>query len=331
MSSNSQSTTTALSFPSPTHHSDLQGSHAPATAADAVLFYSEVNRTQGVSTNGSSSYAYAMYSETSDTTCVVTVSDDSQAQSTSSMAVTPNTGQSTTSPHMPVQEKYAQLAFKEPVTLLPSLGQPVQYSVVHPSTKGPPPPVPPPHSSSQPPRAPEGDKHPLDQSITIDMAIQQLQQLTTYWWAVGEAARIRRATLKEIETHYKGNDTESFAEVMNQIFIPDHTTWTQLAGVCEKAGFADLATALLNSYTTGKLPIQIDEDSNTVQQPPTWPAPPIPPRQGIEDEEDQDLPHTALPSASLTDPVPPTFPPSDSAPPPRPPKVTKPPPRPPKH
>jgi hypothetical protein len=61
----------------------------------------------------------------------------------------------------PVQEKYAQLAFKEPVTLLPSLGQPVQYSVVHPSTKGPPPPVPPPHSSSQPPRAPEGDKHPL--------------------------------------------------------------------------------------------------------------------------------------------------------------------------
>ena len=64
----------------------------------------------------------------------------------------------------PVQEKYAQLAFNEPVTLLPSLGlndQPVQYSVVHPSTKGPPPHVPSPHSSSQPPRAPEGDKHPL--------------------------------------------------------------------------------------------------------------------------------------------------------------------------
>ena len=68
MSPNSQHMTTALSSRSPTHHSDLEGSHAPATAADAVLLYSEVNRTQGVSTNGSSSYAYAMYSETSDTT-----------------------------------------------------------------------------------------------------------------------------------------------------------------------------------------------------------------------------------------------------------------------
>ena len=27
-----------------------------------------------------------------------------------------------------------------------------------------------------------------DQRITIDMAIQQLQQLTPYWWVVGEAA-----------------------------------------------------------------------------------------------------------------------------------------------
>ena len=51
--------------------------------------------------------------------------------------------------------------------------------------------------------------------------------------------------------HYKGNEKESFVEVMNQIFIPGQTTWTQLAGVCDRAGFTDLATALLDSYTTG--------------------------------------------------------------------------------
>ena len=37
-----------------------------------------------------------------------------------------------------------------------------------------------------------------DQRITIDMAIQQLQQLTPYWWAVGEAAGMQRAALKEV-------------------------------------------------------------------------------------------------------------------------------------
>ena len=44
-------------------------------------------------------------------------------------------------------------------------------------------------------------------------------------------------------------------EVMNQIFIPGQTTWTQLAGVCDRAGFTDLATALLDSYTTGEITI----------------------------------------------------------------------------
>ena len=56
----------------------------------------------------------------------------------------------------------------------------------------------------------------------------------------------------KIQAHYKGDAKESFAEVMHQIFIPDHTTWTQLAGLCEGVGFADLATALLDSYTTGE-------------------------------------------------------------------------------
>ena len=37
-----------------------------------------------------------------------------------------------------------------------------------------------------------------DQRITIHMAIQQLQQLTPYWWAVGEAAGMQRAALKEV-------------------------------------------------------------------------------------------------------------------------------------
>ena len=55
--------------------------------------------------------------------------------------------------------------------------------------------------------------------------------------------------------HYKGNEKESFVEVMNQIFIPGQTTWTQLAGVCDRAGFTDLATALLDSYTTGEMTI----------------------------------------------------------------------------
>ena len=56
----------------------------------------------------------------------------------------------------------------------------------------------------------------------------------------------------KILTHYKRDAKESFAEVVNQIFTPDHTTWTQLAGVCERVGFADLTTALLDSYTTGE-------------------------------------------------------------------------------
>ena len=59
--------------------------------------------------------------------------------------------------------------------------------------------------------------------------------------------------------HYKGAE-ESFVEVVNQIFIPGQTTWTQLAGVCERAGFTDLATALLDSYSTGEL-ILINTDS----------------------------------------------------------------------
>ena len=37
-----------------------------------------------------------------------------------------------------------------------------------------------------------------DQRITIDMVIQQLQQLTPYWWAVGEAAGMQRDALNEV-------------------------------------------------------------------------------------------------------------------------------------
>ena len=59
------------------------------------------------------------------------------------------------------------------------------------------------------------------------------------------------SSVLQIMAHYKGNEKESFVEVMNQIFIPGQTTWTQLAGVCDRAGFTDLATALLDSYTTG--------------------------------------------------------------------------------
>ena len=35
-------------------------------------------------------------------------------------------------------------------------------------------------------------------------------------------------------------------------FVPGQTTWTQLAGVCDRAGFIDLTEALLNSYCTGE-------------------------------------------------------------------------------
>ena len=37
-----------------------------------------------------------------------------------------------------------------------------------------------------------------DQSITIDMVIQQLQALTPHWWCLGEAAGVQRTTLKEV-------------------------------------------------------------------------------------------------------------------------------------
>ena len=37
-----------------------------------------------------------------------------------------------------------------------------------------------------------------DQHMTIDMVIQQLQQLTPHWWAVGEAAGLQRPILKEV-------------------------------------------------------------------------------------------------------------------------------------
>ena len=54
-------------------------------------------------------------------------------------------------------------------------------------------------------------------------------------------------------THYNGDKQESFVEVMNQIFIPGHTTWTELVGVCERAGFTHCASALLDSYSTGQI------------------------------------------------------------------------------
>ena len=58
--------------------------------------------------------------------------------------------------------------------------------------------------------------------------------------------------LLQIAAHFRGNERESFAEVMNMLFVPGQTTWTQLAGVCDRAGFIDLTEALLNSYSTGE-------------------------------------------------------------------------------
>ncbi|CAI8000705.1 hypothetical protein GBAR_LOCUS3011 [Geodia barretti] len=79
---------------------------------------------------------------------------------------------------------------------------------------------------------------------------------------------------------------------------------SQLACVC---GFADLATALLDFSTTGVLPVVIEEDEDTLRRPPTKPAPPIPPRGAVQDE-DQDLPPEDIPPLAPED-IPPSPPP----------------------
>ena len=46
-----------------------------------------------------------------------------------------------------------------------------------------------------------------DQSITIDMAIQQLQALTPHWWCLGVAAGVQRTTLKEVSVLLFGSSS----------------------------------------------------------------------------------------------------------------------------
>ncbi|CAI8006019.1 hypothetical protein GBAR_LOCUS4527 [Geodia barretti] len=334
------------------------------TTDSSVPYYSHANPTTEASGNGSSSTV--VYSETNESMRRVVAShstDDGLVTSHQPTLPSQYSTMGPTSLQAPQGEKYAELVFESsrapPMPSLDTLVPPVKYTMVKPSKKPhPKSPRPDPEHSAGSQSAVGPDKHPLDRRITIDMAIQQLQQLTPYWWAVGEAAGMQRAALKEIQAHYKGDAKESFAEVMHQIFIPDHTTWTQLAGLCEGVGFADLATALLDSYTTGVLPVAIEEDEDTLRPPPTKPAPPIPPRGTVQDE-DQDLP-PSLPPPLSPDDIPPSLPPPlapedippspppplapedvplsvpppplrAEAPPPRPPKASKPPAVPPRH
>ena len=58
---------------------------------------------------------------------------------------------------------------------------------------------------------------------------------------------------------------------------------------------------------TGVLPVAIEEDEDTLRHPPTKPAPPVPPRGTVQDE-DQDLP-TSLPPPLSPDDIPPSLPP----------------------
>ena len=57
----------------------------------------------------------------------------------------------------------------------------------------------------------------------------------------------------------------------------------------------------------GVLPVVIEEDEDTLRPPPTKPAPPIPPRGTVQDE-DQDLP-PSLPPPLSPDDIPPSLPP----------------------
>ena len=125
-------------------------------------------------------------------------------------------------------------------------------------------------------------------------------------------------SLFQIANHFQGNDRDSFVEVINQIFIPQQTTWADLARLCEKAGHVHLAKALLDSYKTGTcrcilcasslllsalpgvLPIHIEEDEDMMCPPPSEPAPPLPPR---DSEDNEDVPPT-LPPPLVPDDLP---------------------------
>ena len=180
---------------------------------------------------------------------------------------------------------------------------------------------------------------PTDEKISVDLVIQQLQDLECNWWAVGEAANIRQdelhhvsteyiwthvcgclystyttqstftptksivpcistAILLQIAAHFKGDDREAFREVMQRVFIPNKTTWRDVAQLCRVAGFSHHSTALLDAYNTGTdtpclstcihecipctvgvLPVQLDNElPESLRSPPSVPAPAIPPR-----------------------------------------------------
>ena len=43
---------------------------------------------------------------------------------------------------------------------------------------------------------------PTDEKISVDLVIQQLQDLECNWWAVGEAANIQQDELHHVSTEY---------------------------------------------------------------------------------------------------------------------------------
>ena len=59
--------------------------------------------------------------------------------------------------------------------------------------------------------------------------------------------------------HFKNNDQDAFVEVINQWYRHSMTTWKDVAGLCEKAGFTDVGDALLDAYQTGQWSGIVDE------------------------------------------------------------------------
>ena len=43
---------------------------------------------------------------------------------------------------------------------------------------------------------------PSDETITVDLVIQQLQDLECNWWAVGEAANLQQDELQDVSIEY---------------------------------------------------------------------------------------------------------------------------------
>ena len=52
--------------------------------------------------------------------------------------------------------------------------------------------------------------------------------------------------------HFKNSEQDAFVEVINQWYRHNMTTWMDVAGLCEKAGFTDVGDALLDAYQTGQ-------------------------------------------------------------------------------